>query len=212
MNTNLKISNVTKIYPGCVANDNVSLEFNSGKIYALLGENGAGKSTLVKILSGVIIPDEGKIYLNENNLKLNSPLDAKKNDIGMVFQHFNLFETLSVFENLIIDSDEERESLREKIDTIMKKYNFSIDLDIPVLNLSAGQKQKVEIIRCLIRSPKVLIMDEPTSVLTCLLYTSDAADDMQCVDLGGRRIIKKKYQKLSNQYQENKDGNSIPLN
>ena len=166
MNTNLKISNVTKIYPGCVANDDVSLEFNSGKIYALLGENGAGKSTLVKILSGVIIPDEGKIYLNENNLKLNSPLDAKKNDIGMVFQHFNLFETLSVFENLIIDSDEQRESLREKIDTIMKKYNFSIDLDIPVLNLSAGQKQKVEIIRCLIRSPKVLIMDEPTSVLT----------------------------------------------
>ena len=166
MNTNLKISNVTKIYPGCVANDNVSLEFNSGKIYALLGENGAGKSTLVKILSGVIIPDEGKIYLNENNLKLNSPLDAKKNDIGMVFQHFNLFETLSVFENLIIDSDEQRESLREKIDTIMKKYNFSIDLDIPVLNLSAGQKHKVEIIRCLIRSPKVLIMDEPTSVLT----------------------------------------------
>jgi len=166
MNTNLKISNVNKIYPGCVANDNISLEFNSGKIYALLGENGAGKSTLVKILSGVIIPDEGKIYLNENNLKLNSPLDAKKNDIGMVFQHFNLFETLSVFENLIIDSDEQRESLREKIDTIMKKYNFSIDLDIPVLNLSAGQKQKVEIIRCLIRSPKVLIMDEPTSVLT----------------------------------------------
>ena len=166
MNTNLKISNVTKIYPGCVANDNVSLEFNSGKIYALLGENGAGKSTLVKILSGVVIPDEGKIYLNKNILKLNSPSDAKKNDIGMVFQHFNLFETLSVFENLIIDSDEQRESLREKIDTIMKKYNFSIDLDIPVLNLSAGQKQKVEIIRCLIRSPKVLIMDEPTSVLT----------------------------------------------
>jgi simple sugar transport system ATP-binding protein len=166
MNTNLKISNVTKIYPGCVANDNVSLEFNSGKIYALLGENGAGKSTLVKILSGVIIPDEGKIYLNENNLKLNSPLDAKKNDIGMVFQHFNLFETLSVFENLIIDSDQQRESLREKIESIMRKYNFSIDLDIPVLNLSAGQKQKVEIIRSLIRSPKVLIMDEPTSVLT----------------------------------------------
>ena len=166
MNTNLKISNVTKIYPGCVANNNVSLEFNSGKIYALLGENGAGKSTLVKILSGVIIPDEGEIFLNKNNLKLASPLDAKKNDIGMVFQHFNLFETLSVFENLIIDSDELREDLREKIDLIMKKYNFSINLDVPVLNLSAGQKQKVEIIRCLIRNPKVLIMDEPTSVLT----------------------------------------------
>ena len=166
MKTNLKISNVSKIYPGCVANDNVSLEFVSGKIYALLGENGAGKSTLVKVLSGVIIPDEGEIFLNKNILKLKSPIDAKKNDIGMVFQHFNLFETLSVFENLIIDSDETIENLREKIQLIMKRYNFSINLDIPVLNLSAGQKQKVEIIRCLIRNPKVLIMDEPTSVLT----------------------------------------------
>ena len=166
MNTNLKISNVTKIYPGCVANDNVSLEFNSGKIYALLGENGAGKSTLVKILSGVIKPNEGEIFLNKNILKLNSPLDAKKNDIGMVFQHFNLFETLSVFENLIIDSDETKDVLRQKIESIMRKYNFLINLDVPVLNLSAGQKQKVEIIRCLIRNPRVLIMDEPTSVLT----------------------------------------------
>ncbi len=166
MSTNLKISNISKIYPGCIANDKVSLEFKSGKIYALLGENGAGKSTLVKILSGVIIPDEGEIFLNKNILKLNSPLDAKKNDIGMVFQHFNLFETLSVFENLIIDSNEKKENLREKIELIMNKYNFSIKLDIPVLNLSAGQKQKVEIIRCLIRNPKVLIMDEPTSVLT----------------------------------------------
>ena len=166
MNTNLKISNVTKIYPGCIANDNVSLEFNSGKIYALLGENGAGKSTLVKILSGVIKQDKGEIFLNRNILKLNSPLDAKKNDIGMVFQHFNLFETLSVFENLIIDTNETKETLREKIESIMNKYNFLINLDVPVLNLSAGQKQKVEIIRCLIRSPKVLIMDEPTSVLT----------------------------------------------
>jgi len=166
MKTNLSVSNISKIYPGCVANDKVTLEFESGKIYALLGENGAGKSTLVKILSGVIQPDEGQIFLNNKVIKLNSPIDAKKNKIGMVFQHFNLFETLSVFENLIIDSNETRESLREKITTIMKKYNFSVDLDIPVLNLSAGQKQKVEIIRCLIRSPEVLIMDEPTSVLT----------------------------------------------
>ena len=166
MNTNLKISNVTKIYPGCIANDNISLEFESGKIYALLGENGAGKSTLVKILSGVIMPDDGQIFLNNKTLKLNSPIDAKKNKIGMVFQHFNLFETLSVFENLIIDSNETRENLRKKIKSTMEKYNFSIDLDIPVLNLSAGQKQKVEIIRCLIRNPEVLIMDEPTSVLT----------------------------------------------
>ena len=166
MNTNLKVLNISKIYPGCIANDKISLEFKSGKIYALLGENGAGKSTLVKILSGVVLPDEGEIFLNNKLIKLNSPVDAKKNKIGMVFQHFNLFETLSVFENLIIDSQETRVNLREKINIIMKKYNFEIDLDIPVLNLSAGQKQKVEIIRCLIRNPEVLIMDEPTSVLT----------------------------------------------
>ena len=166
MNTNLKVSNISKIYPGCVANDNITLEFNSEKIYALLGENGAGKSTLVKILSGVIQPDEGKIFLNSKVIKVNSPIDAKKNKIGMVFQHFNLFETLSVFENLIIDSNESRINLRENINIVMQKYNFVIDLDIPVLNLSAGQKQKVEILKCLIRKPEVLIMDEPTSVLT----------------------------------------------
>ena len=107
-----------------------------------------------------------EVFLNEKNLKLSSPLDAKKNKIGMVFQHFNLFETLSVFENLSIDATEDNKSLRVRINEIFKKYNFSIDLDVPVLNLSAGQKQKVEIIRCLLRSPKVLIMDEPTSVLT----------------------------------------------
>ena len=166
MNTKLKVSEISKIYPGCIANDKVSLEFGSGKIYALLGENGAGKSTLVKILSGVVKPDEGEVFLNNESIKLNSPLDAKKNNIGMVFQHFNLFETLSVFENLSIDSDKKDEDLRILVNDILKKYNFNIDLDIPVLNLSAGQKQKVEIIRCLIRNPKVLIMDEPTSVLT----------------------------------------------
>ncbi len=166
MNTKLKVSEISKIYPGCIANDKVSLEFGSGKIYALLGENGAGKSTLVKILSGVVKPDEGEVFLNNESIKLNSPLDAKKNNIGMVFQHFNLFETLSVFENLSIDSDKKDDDLRVLVNDILKKYNFRIDLDIPVLNLSAGQKQKVEIIRCLIRNPKVLIMDEPTSVLT----------------------------------------------
>ena len=188
MNTNLKVKNITKIYPECVANDNISLEFKSGKIYALLGENGAGKSTLVKILSGVIQPDEGQIILNNKIIKLKSPIDAKKNKIGMVFQHFNLFETLSVFENLIIDSNETRGSLREKIKNIMKKYNFNIDLDIPVLNLSAGQKQKVEIIRCLIRSPEVLIMDEPTSVLT-EQETSELFSSLRQFSLEGILII-----------------------
>ncbi len=166
MNTKLKVSKVSKIYPGCIANNNVSLDFESGKIYALLGENGAGKSTLVKILSGVINPDEGQIFLNDKLLKLNSPKDAKNNNIGMVFQHFNLFETLSVFENLSIDSEKNNYQLRILVNNILKKYNFKIDLDVPILNLSAGQKQKVEIVRCLIRNPKVLIMDEPTSVLT----------------------------------------------
>ena len=166
MKTDLKISNISKIYPNCIANDNISLQFKSGKIYALLGENGAGKSTLVKILSGIIRPDSGEVFLNKIKIKLNSPIDAKKNKIGMVFQHFNLFETLSVFENLSIVSNEDNKDLKIRIYEILKKYNFSIDLDVPVLNLSAGQKQKVEILRCLLKSPKVIIMDEPTSVLT----------------------------------------------
>ena len=125
MNTKLKVSEISKIYPGCIANDKVSLEFGSGKIYALLGENGAGKSTLVKILSGVVKPDEGEVFLNDESIKLNSPLDAKKNNIGMVFQHFNLFETLSVFENLSIDSDKKDEDLRVLVNDILQKYNFN---------------------------------------------------------------------------------------
>ena len=121
---------------------------------------------MVKILSGIIRPDSGEVFLNKIKIKLNSPIDAKKNKIGMVFQHFNLFETLSVFENLSIVSNEDNKDLKIRINEILKKYNFSIDLDVPVLNLSAGQKQKVEILRCLLKSPKVIIMDEPTSVLT----------------------------------------------
>ena len=124
MNTKLKVSKVSKIYPGCIANDNVSLNFESGKIYALLGENGAGKSTLVKILSGVINTNEGQIFLNDKLLKLSSPKDAKNNNIGMVFQHFNLFETLSVFENLSIDSEKNNYQLRILVNNILKKYNF----------------------------------------------------------------------------------------
>ena len=130
MATDLRISNISKIYPGCIANDNVSLQFKSGKIYALLGENGAGKSTLVKILSGVISPDNGEVFLNEKNLKLSSPLDAKKNKIGMVFQHFNLFETLSVFENLSIDATEDNKSLRVKINEILNKLITDIKNEI----------------------------------------------------------------------------------
>ena len=126
METSLKISNISKAYPDCLANDNINLELKSGKIYALLGENGAGKSTLVKILFGIIQPDKGKIFLNNQILKLNSPRDAKKNKISMVFQHFSLFETLSVLENLILDSSEPKKSLENKIQDIINKYNFNI--------------------------------------------------------------------------------------
>ena len=99
MKTNLKLSNISKIYPGCIANDNVSLEFESGKIYALLGENGAGKSTLVKILSGVILPDKGEIFLNNKFLKLNSPIDAKKIRLEW---YFNILIYLKLYQYLKI--------------------------------------------------------------------------------------------------------------
>ena len=172
----LTIKDISKSFPKVIANKNVSFNIKRNTVHALLGENGAGKSTLVKILYGLLKSDEGEIIFNNHPLKVQSPSEARKNKIGMVFQHFNLFETLSVFENLSIDATEDNKSLRVRINEILKKYNFSIDLDVPVLNLSAGQKQKVEIIRCLLRSPKVLIMDEPTSVLTEQETEEEAGD------------------------------------
>ena len=164
----LKIDNISKSFPRVKANKNVSFNIKRSTVHALLGENGAGKSTFVKILYGLLKPDEGKIYFNDNILNVQSPSEARQKKIGMVFQHFSLFDSLTVRENLIlgIDNDMSFANLQKNVNEISDKYELPLDLDAPINTLSAGQKQRVEIVRILLQDPQLLIMDEPTSVLT----------------------------------------------
>ena len=164
----LKIDNVSKSFPRVKANNNVTFNIKRNTVHALLGENGAGKSTFVKILYGLLKPDEGKMYFNDNVLNVQSPSEARQKKIGMVFQHFSLFDSLTVRENLIlgIDTDMSFSSLQKKVNEISDKYELPLDLEAPINTLSAGQKQRVEIVRILLQDPELLIMDEPTSVLT----------------------------------------------
>ena len=164
----LKIDNISKSFPRVKANKNVTFNITRNTVHALLGENGAGKSTFVKILYGLLKPDEGKILFNDNVLNVQSPSEARQKKIGMVFQHFSLFDSLTVRENLIlgIDTNMSFSNLQKKVNEISDKYQLPLDLDAPINTLSAGQKQRVEIVRILLQDPELLIMDEPTSVLT----------------------------------------------
>lgn len=166
----LELWNVSKIYPGVIANDNVNLVLHEGEILALLGENGAGKSTLVKMIYGVNRPDKGAILWNNREVEIRSPNQARAMGIGMVFQHFSVFETLTVRENIELGLDkafvEELDDLRQSIIDISKKYDLHVDPDRYVHSLSIGERQRLEILRCLIQEVKLLILDEPTSVLT----------------------------------------------
>ena len=166
--TILKIVDISKEYPSVKANDSVSLDLEYGKIQALLGENGAGKSTLVKIIYGLVKPDSGRMYLNDMEYRPKGPQDARSKGVGMVFQHFSLFDALSVFENIALGLDNilEKKELKKQIIDVSSEYGLSISLDKIVGNLSAGERQRIEIIRCLLLNPKIMIMDEPTSVLT----------------------------------------------
>ena len=164
----LKIDNISKSFPRVKANKSVTFNIKRNTVHALLGENGAGKSTFVKILYGLLKPDEGKIFFNDNVLNVQSPSEARQKKIGMVFQHFSLFDSLTVRENLIlgIDTNMSFSNLQKKVNEISDKYQLPLDLDAPINTLSAGQKQRVEIVRILLQDPELLIMDEPTSVLT----------------------------------------------
>ena len=164
----LAIKNISKSFPKVIANNNVSFNIKRNTVHALLGENGAGKSTLVKILYGLLKSDEGEIIFNNHPLKVQSPSEARKNKIGMVFQHFSLFDSLTVRENLILGIDQNMSfsNLQDKVNEISNRYKLPLDLDAPINTLSAGQKQRVEIVRILLQDPELLIMDEPTSVLT----------------------------------------------
>ncbi len=164
----LSLSGIVKQFPGTLANDRVDLTVMPGEIHALLGENGAGKSTLVKIIYGVLKPDQGEIRWQGQPIAVQNPNHARRLGIGMVFQHFSLFEALTVAENVQLGLTDaaDRKGLRTRIAEIARAYGLHLDPDKAVHDLSVGERQRIEIVRCLLQKPKLLIMDEPTSVLT----------------------------------------------
>ena len=164
----LKATKICKSFGNFVANQNIDISIAKGQIHALLGENGAGKSTLVKIFYGVLQPDSGSIEINKQKISITSPNIARKNGIGMVFQHFSLFPALTVAENILIalDNKIKFKKVVDEISKLSKEWELFVDPLKLVSELSVGEKQRVEIIRCLMQNPSLLIMDEPTSVLT----------------------------------------------
>ncbi len=168
----LEMRNITKRFPGVLANDHVNLEVQAGEILALLGENGAGKSTLMKILYGLYHPDEGEILLNGEQISINSPTEAINHGIGMIHQHFMLVDNLSVAQNVALGLKSSREPrvdldvVSERINELAQKYGLKVDPKVIISDLAVGQRQRVEIIKALYRGAALLVLDEPTAVLT----------------------------------------------
>jgi simple sugar transport system ATP-binding protein len=164
----LSLAHVTKRYPGVVANNDVSLTVMPGQAHAVLGENGAGKSTLMKIIYGSVKPDEGQVFFNGQPVQIRNPQQARKLGISMVFQHFSLFDTLTVAENVWLGLDKSMSlaEVSQRIAIKASEYGLDMDPARPVHTLSVGEMQRVEIIRALLTDPQLLILDEPTSVLT----------------------------------------------
>jgi len=168
----LQMKGITKKYPGVIANDRISFDVRSGEIHALLGENGAGKSTLMKVLYGLHHPDEGEIYLMGERIHISSPKVAVDAGIGMVHQHFMLVENMTALDNVMLGLHQAKpprldvKGTREKFIQLVEKYGLVVDPDMPVWQLSVGQQQWLEILKLLFRDVKLLILDEPTAVLT----------------------------------------------
>jgi simple sugar transport system ATP-binding protein len=165
------LKHITKRFPGIVANRDINLEIQKGEIHAIVGENGAGKSTLMKILAGLYQPDEGEIYIFGKKQRINSPHRAIELGIGMVHQHFMLVDRFTVLENIILGAEKRKnfavdyDMCRKTIQELMGLYNFSVDLDARVEDISVGQAQRVEILKVLYRGADILVLDEPTAVL-----------------------------------------------
>jgi len=164
----LSIQGLTKAYPGVQANADISFEIAPGEIHALLGENGAGKSTLVKSIYGLVTPDAGQMYIAGQLFEPRGPQEARAAGVSMVFQHFSLFEALTVAENIALGmaTPPKTAELSRKIRDVANAYGLLVDPDRLIGDLSVGERQRVEIVRCLLQNPRILIMDEPTSVLT----------------------------------------------
>jgi simple sugar transport system ATP-binding protein len=170
--TYLSFRNIRKTFPGVLALDDVSLDINKGQIHALLGENGAGKSTLMNILYGLYHQDCGEIYFSGEKYEQNNPKNAIRHGIGMIHQQFMLIPNFTVFENIILGQpwpkppSMEKEYFRNEILNVANKFGITVSLDLLVEEISVGMQQKIEILKALYKGAKLLILDEPTSVLT----------------------------------------------
>ncbi|MBQ6708188.1 MAG: ABC transporter ATP-binding protein [Clostridia bacterium] len=164
----IELRGITKIFGEIIANDKVDLTVNNGEILALLGENGSGKTTLMNILSGIYHPDAGTIKINGKEVVINSPKDSFALKIGMIHQHFKLVEVMTAFENILLGTNNKlnRKKAAEEIKTLCDKFSLKIDLKKRVCNMSVSEKQTVEIVKVLYRGANILILDEPTAVLT----------------------------------------------
>ncbi|MFQ3210734.1 MAG: ABC-type uncharacterized transport system ATPase subunit [Oceanospirillaceae bacterium] len=166
--TLLQVKNISKKFGDFYANDTLNLSIETGKVHALLGENGAGKSTLVKMMYGALQPTSGSIHWQGQHVSIDSPAHARNLGIGMVFQHFSLFEALTVAENisLALPAQLRQGDLSQRIADLSQDYGLPLNPAALVADLSVGERQRIEIVRCLLQQPKLLIMDEPTAVLT----------------------------------------------
>ena len=170
-NNAIELRNITKTFGKVVANDNISLELHKGEILALLGENGSGKTTLMNMLGGIYLPDSGSVFVNGEEASIKSPKDSFHYGIGMIHQHFKLVDVFTAAENIVLGLEGEkgrldRNSIRNTVREIADRYGFEIDPDQKVYEMSVSQKQTVEIVKVLYRGADVLILDEPTAVLT----------------------------------------------
>ncbi|MDD4083770.1 MAG: ATP-binding cassette domain-containing protein, partial [Sphaerochaetaceae bacterium] len=181
--TFVEFKNITKTFPGIIANDNISLKIKKGEIFALLGENGAGKSTLMSILFGLYEPDEGEIYINGKEVSITSPLKANKLNIGMVHQHFKLISNQTVAENIILGQEPIKmkwgflpqvdiEKANKEVEELSKRYNLEVNPTAIIKDLTVSVRQRVEILKMLYRNAELLIFDEPTSILAPQEITS----------------------------------------
>ena len=169
----IEMLNITKVFPGIIANDNITLQLKKGEIHALLGENGAGKSTLMSVLFGMYQPEEGVIKKDGKEVKINDPNDANDLGIGMVHQHFKLVECFSVLDNIILGVEPttkggflRKDEARKKVLELSEKYGLQVDPDAIIEDITVGMQQRTEILKMLYRDNEILIFDEPTAVLT----------------------------------------------
>jgi len=168
----IEMRNITKVFPGIIANDDITLQLKKGEIHALLGENGAGKSTLMSVLFGLYTQENGDIYKNEEIIRITGPNDATRYGIGMVHQHFKLVHNFTVLENIVLGIESTRngvlrmEEARTRVVELSERYGLAVDPDAYISDITVGMQQRVEILKMLYRENEILIFDEPTAVLT----------------------------------------------